>query len=411
MNVLFLQKRLLFPVDAGWRVRTLNIVRHLARWHHVTYLCNLQDEDAPHVASMAALGLRLETTPWREAPRHGTAFYRDLAVNLLSRYPFTVDKDFDPALRARASALLAEGEYDVVVCDFVQMARNLLGLELPASVLFQHNVEAQVLSRHVSVSASVARRAYMYLQWRKMREFEGHAARAFDLVAAVSEDDRRTFETAYGLSNVRVIDTGVDTASFTPPAERPSAPRLVFVGSLDWLPNEDGLTFFASAVWPHVRRLRPDAECEIVGRNPSAAIRRLARTEGFRLSANVPDVRPHLSAAAVSVVPLRIGGGTRLKIFESMAMGTPVVSTTLGAEGLPVESGRHLLLADDPVQFAEAVVTLLANPDMRRALADRARALVVERFSAETVAHQFEAICQEAIERHRASTAPLSLAV
>lgn len=411
MNVLFLQKRLLFPVDAGWRVRTLNIVRHLARWHRVTYLCNLQDQDAAYVAPMAALGIRLETTPWRETPRYGVGFYRDLAANLVSRYPFTVDKDFDPGLRARAAALLAEGDYDVVVCDFVQMARNLLGLHLPASVLFQHNVEAQVLSRHVTFSGSMARRAYLYWQWRKMREFEGQAARAFDLVAAVSEDDRRTFETTYGLSNVRVIDTAVDTTAFTPPSERSTAPRVVFVGSLDWLPNEDGLTFFASAVWPHIRSRRPDAECEIVGRNPSAAIGRLARAEGFRLSANVPDVRPHLAAAAVSVVPLRIGGGTRLKIFESMAMGTPVVSTTLGAEGLPVDPGRHLLVADDPVEFAEAVVNLLAHPDQRRTLADRARALVVDRFSAETVARQFEAICQEAIERHRSSTRPLSLAV
>lgn len=409
MKVLFLQKRLLFPVNAGWRIRTLNIVRHLARWHEVTYLCNVQAEDRPHLAAMRDLGLRLETEPWVETPRHGVRFYRDLAANLVSPRPFTVDKDFDPALRARAARLLTTEPYDVVVCDFVQMARNVLGLAMPASVLFQHNVEAQILARHVDVSSALPRRGYMYLQWLKMRRFEGRAARAFDLVAAVSEDDRRLLESMYGLSNVRVIDTAVDVEHFAPRPERPLPSRIVFVGSLDWLPNEDGLQYFAAAMWPHIRRLRPDAECEIVGRNPSPAVMRLAGVEGLRILANVPDVRPHLSAATVSVVPLRIGGGTRLKVFESMAMGTPVVSTTIGAEGLPLESGRDLIVEDDPLRFAEAVVRLLADDASRSTMAERGRTLVVERFSAERVARQFEAICVEAVARGRAASA-LSLA-
>jgi glycosyltransferase involved in cell wall biosynthesis len=397
MNVLFLQKRLLYPVDAGWRIRTLNIIRHLARWHRVTYLCNAQAGDELHFASMRDLGLDLETEPWVEAPRGSFRFYADLVTNVLSPFPFTVDKDFHPALRARAHRLLTSRPFDVVVCDFVQMARNVLGLPMPASVLFQHNVEAQVLARHAHVAPNLAHRAYMRLQHAKMRRFEGRASREFDIVVAVSPEDRRLMESAYGLARVRVIDTAVDIDTFTPAAQPPKRNRIVFVGSLDWFPNEDGLRHFATAIWPLIRQARPDCECEIVGRRPSPAVGRITRDAGLRLLANVPDIRPSLSSAVASIVPLRIGGGTRLKIVESMAMGTPVVSTTIGAEGLPLVPGRDILIEDEPRRFADAVVHLMSNEAVRAEMAARGRSLVVERFSAESVARQFEAICTEAV--------------
>ena len=162
-------------------------------------------------------------------------------------------------------------------------------------------------------------------------------------------------------------------------------------------PNEDGVEYFCSAIWPLIRERRPQAIFRIVGRNPSPRVQRLAEVPGVEVSGTVPDVRPMLAAASVVVVPLRVGGGTRIKIFEALAMEKGVVSTSLGAEGLPVESGVNIELADAPRHFADAVVELLEDEQRRRRLGEAGRELVEARFSTESVARQFEAICQSAI--------------
>jgi glycosyltransferase involved in cell wall biosynthesis len=395
MKILFLQKRVLFPTDTGGRIRTLNIVRHLARWHELVYLCNLQPGEEQFIPAMEELGLRLVTVPWREVPRESWGFYRDLALNLFSKHPFNVNKDFDPALRAKARELVAAQSFDLLVCDFVQMARNALGLPGAAKLLFEHNVEAQIFERHARTDKGRLRRRFMAYQAGKMRAFEGWAGRQFDAVVAVSHQDKHVFERDYGWRHVQTIDTAVDTDFFRPREGVEQADQIVFVGSLDWLPNQDGLTFFARSIWPLIRAKKPSARFQIVGRNPSDEIIELGRIEGIEVIGTVPDTRPWLAQAAVVAVPLRIGGGTRIKIFEAMAMGKAVVSTSLGAEGLPVTSGQDLLIADQPEQFAAAVLVLLERPQERRRLAVLARKLVEENYSAETVARQFERICLE----------------
>jgi glycosyltransferase involved in cell wall biosynthesis len=191
------------------------------------------------------------------------------------------------------------------------------------------------------------------------------------------------------------VPTGVDTDYFAPAAPHPTDSRdLVFVGSMDWMPNDDGIRWFAQAVFPLVRQRQPDATLTVVGRSPSADMQRLAeRTPGIRVTGSVPDVRPYLQRAVASVVPLRIGGGTRLKVFEAMAAGAPVVSTAIGAEGLPVQHGRHLLIADSPEAQAEAIVHLLTDRASALAMADRAREYVCTHCSWNAVARQFLDAC------------------
>jgi sugar transferase (PEP-CTERM/EpsH1 system associated) len=397
LKILFLQKRVLFPSDSGGRIRTLNVLRYLARWHEVTYLCNVQPEDEHVLDDMRALGIRLETVPWIETPRGTWQFYRDLAWNLMSPYPFTVDKDYDPALRARAAELLRGESYDLMVCDFVQMARNALGLSARRSILFQHNVEAQLFRRHAASGGSWLRRQYMAHQWRKMRRFEGEAGRRFTAVIAVSEQDQETFESDYGWGHVRAIDTGVDVDYFQPHAEEEREGRVVFVGSMDWLPNQDGVQYFVQHIWPQIRHAQPQAVFQIVGRRPPRSIERLADVDGVQVVGTVPDVRPFLAQAAVVVVPLLVGGGTRIKIFEAMAMSRPVVSTPLGAEGLKVRAGDEIVLAESPEEFAGAVSRLLASRDLRRKIGETARQTICRHFSAETVARQFEAACHDVV--------------
>ncbi len=406
MKILFIQKRILIPPNTGGRIRTLNVLKHLARWHEVTYLCNVEPGNAPFLADMRAIGVTLETVPWRPVRRGQWRFYRDVALNLFSPYPFTVSKNFDPALRARAEALLDKKSYDLVICDFVQLARHAVGLPDVPKVLFQHNVEAQIYHRHSLNDRGWLRRRFMALQWKKMRQFESQVGHEFDSVVAVSERDKQMFERKYGWRHVEAIDTAVDVDHFHSNGEQPRNGHVVFVGSMDWAPNEDGITHFVKAVWPQVRRTHPHAELTIVGRNPSTAVRRLAGDQGIEVTGTVPDVRPYLAEAAVVVVPLLVGGGTRIKIFEAMSMGRPVVSTSLGAEGLPVVTNEHLVIEDEPQNFAAAVNRLIDDPTAAAQLGDRARKLVARDYTAEAVARQFDAICRNTVERFSRGKSP-----
>lgn len=393
-KILFLQKRLLFPTNTGGKIRTLNVLRHLARWHDITYLCNLLEEEKPYVTAMEQLGLRVVTVPWQETPRSSPKFYCQLAMNLLSRYPFNVNKDFDPRVRDRAREMLAAEDYDLLICDFVQMARNVLDLAGPPKLLFEHNVEAQIFQRHSKTDEGMLRRKYMHLQWKKMQRFEAEAGRQFDGVVAVSEQDKAIYHDDYGWDHVHVIDTSVDTDFFAPGKERQVAGRCAFVGSMDWLPNQDGVQHFVNKVWPKVVAAIPQASFQIVGRNPSPAIQRLAEQPGVEVTGSVEDIRPYMAQAEVVVVPLLVGGGTRLKIYEAMAMRKAIVSTPLGAEGLDVTDGENLLLCEAGEEFADKVIELLQDRERRDLIAQSAFDLVVNNYSAEAVARQFDDICR-----------------
>jgi len=399
VKILFLQKRPLFPTDSGGKIRTLNIVRYLARWNDMTYLCNVNSGEEQYLEPMRDLGVRLVTLPWNETARSDIRFYGQLAKNLFSRYPFNVNKDYDPDLRRRAEQLLKTESFDLVICDFVQMARNAIGLPAAASILFQHNVEAEIFQRHATTDRGWLRRKYMGIQWRKMQRFEAEAGRQFDGVIAVSDRDRDIYQREYGWRHVRVIDTAVDIDFFKPSDDVEVTDRVVFVGSMDWLPNEDGVIDFVENTWPLIRQERPQAVFQIVGRNPTPSVQQLGAVPGVEVLGTVPDVRPSLNEAAVVIVPLRIGGGTRLKIFEAMAMRKPVVSTTLGAEGLDAVNGQHIILADTPDAFADKVVELLGNAEGRRTLAERACTHVQDNYSAESVAKLFQQICEDATSR------------
>jgi glycosyltransferase involved in cell wall biosynthesis len=227
-----------------------------------------------------------------------------------------------------------------------------------------------------------------------MLTFERKALDHFDLVLTVSEKDRDTFQRLYpsGVRRYFVVPTGVDTEYFRPGITRQDAGKgLVFTGSMDWLPNEDGMLYFCRDILPLIRRDEPDVSLSIVGRAPTSAIRRLGETPGVEVTGRVEDVRPYIDGAAVYIVPLRIGGGTRLKIFEAMSVGRAVVSTTIGAEGLPVTPDQNILIADDPEAFARAVVQLFRDEALRRRLEHRARELVVEGYDWSVVADRLEA--------------------
>ena len=399
MKVLWLNANLLLPLDKGGKLRTWHVMRHLAARHEITYLsfCDPGQPAADH-EGMSAVCADLHTVA-RTDPAKGTArFYLDAARYLVDSVPYGVAKYRSPTFRNMLAGLLEQRRFDAIVCDFLVPIVNLPA-QLPCpALLFTHNVEAEIWRRHAEHATNPLSRYLLGQQWRRMLRFERDALARFDLALAVSEIDRDTFQRLYPdalQTPAHVVQTGVDTTYFVPSAAPVRRAHLVFTGSMDWLPNEDGMQYFVRDILPRIRQVEPDATLSIIGRAPTPAVTRLALDAGIEVTGRVDDVRPHIAAGAVYVVPLRIGGGTRLKIFEAMSMGKAVVSTTVGAEGLPVTPGRNILLADEPARFAQAVVHMIRDVDARRSLEIEARRIVVERYDWSAVAEDFE----DALER------------
>jgi len=392
MRILWLKSDLLLPLDKGGKLRTWHLMRHLARQHEITYVAFAEpDTPAANISGMREVAARVDTIERAEPAKGTLRFYADAAMHLVDPLPYACGKYRSRAFRSRVDALLAAQRFDLIVCDFLFPAVNLpKRLPCPA-VIFTHNVESEIWRRHAETKAGRLGRLFYGMQYRRMLRYEGSTLARFDGVLAVSDVDRATFAKLYPDSirqPVHVVQTGVDTEYFRPaPTREPRVPDMVFTGSMDWLPNEDAMLFFCREVLPLVRAELPDATLTIVGRAPTPAVKRLAEDyAGVRVTGRVDDVRPYMNDAAAYIVPLRIGGGTRLKIFEAMAMGKAVVSTTVGAEGLPVTDGEHVLLADTAPAFAGAIVSLVRDGQQRRALEDAGRALVVQRYDWSAVA-------------------------
>jgi sugar transferase (PEP-CTERM/EpsH1 system associated) len=394
MKLLWLNAGLLLPLDKGGKLRTWHVMRHLAARHDITYLSFADDSqtDADR-AGMRAVCSRLETVPRTDAAKGTWRFYADATGYLLDAAPYAVAKYRSAAYRATLADLLAAERFDAVVCDFLPPVVNLPPRLPCPSIVFTHNVEAEIWRRHAEQASNPVSKRLLTQQWRRMLRFEAAALARFDLTLAVSDADRRTFDRLYPGSltaPVHVVQTGVETDFFTPAPVAPEPAHMVFTGSMDWLPNEDGMTYFCREILPKIRESEPGATLSIIGRAPTPAVRKLGEIAGVDVTGRVDDVRPHIAKGAVYVVPLRIGGGTRLKIFEAMSMGKAVVSTTIGAEGLPVTSGRDVEIADEPSRFAHAVVHLMRDTAARRAIETAARQLVVERYDWSAVAQDFE---------------------
>jgi hypothetical protein len=275
--------------------------------------------------------------PHAKAPAFSPIFWLDLARNVGSPHPyFVMAYESAPMRRAIAEALRG-GRHDLVVCDFLATSVNLPDAPGPPRLLFQHNVESEIWRRLAAAQTGALQRAYLTGQWHKARRFEAAACRRFDHVITVSAADRAFLMREFGATAVSHVPTGVDADYFRPgPPERTRPGRLVFTGAMDWLPNQEAMLHFVRDILPRIRRARPDATLTIVGRHPMPGLERVCRDiPGVKLTGRVDDTRPWMEEAAVIVVPLRVGGGTRLKIYEAMAMDKPVVSTRVGAEGPP----------------------------------------------------------------------------
>jgi glycosyltransferase involved in cell wall biosynthesis len=261
----------------------------------------------------------------------------------------------------------------------------------PLIICDWHNIESELMSRYSEREGNLLRRAYAHRTARLMRNFEQRALDEFDAHVSVSDRDAERLHKLNSKARIFVIENGVDAAHYADeqldhaartaqrvPHDTPN--RIVFVGSMDYHANIDGALGFSREVWPRLRERKPDFTFTIVGRDPPSEVRELESLPGIEVTGTVDDVRPYYREAVAAVVPLKVGGGSRLKILEAMAAGVPVISTTLGAEGLAVEPDKNILIGDTDEKMIEAIVGLIEHPEQRKQLGDAGRALVSKRY-------------------------------
>jgi polysaccharide biosynthesis protein PslH len=388
MKLLWVKADFLHPTTRGGEIRTLETLKRLHLRHEIHYVA-LDDGNPEGMERSSEYSTRAYAIPHHVPDKGSLGFAAQLMRGVVSPLPVAVSRYRSRAMRQKIEELIGRQAFDCMVCDFLFPSQNFP--DLSSCVLFEHNVEAVIWKRRAANARSMIERSYLQLQARRMQEFERDTCRSVKHIIAVSETDAAIMRQEYGAQRVYATPTGVDLEYFSAPAAAPRTTDLVFVGSMDWAPNIEGAEWFVRDVLPLIRERKPDCSVSFAGRKPARALLDLAaRDPRLVVTGTVRDIRPHLWGATVSIVPLLTGGGTRLKIFEAMAARIPVVSTTIGAEGLPVEHGAHLSLADDPRSFAARCLELMELPDARSRLTCTAWELVSSRFSWDAAATEFE---------------------
>jgi sugar transferase (PEP-CTERM/EpsH1 system associated) len=405
-EILVLSHLVPWPTTSGVLLRCYHLLRQAAR-HHRVHLFALNQEVllpaaavADSVRHLASFCAEVQVFPLAGAGSRAR-YASQLALNTLSPQPYSIPRFYSPELEAAVIDCLARRPIQLVQFETLAMAQyGALAPDLPA-ILVHQNHESALMARRSERARNPLARLYLGLQARKLAAYEASICRAQAANVTVSEEDRAALAALAPGAHFCVVPNGVDTELFVP-APDPGGAELVFVGGMSWYPNRDAMRWFLAEIWPAVRRTMPLARLTIVGSHPAPEVRRAeARGEGVTATDLVPDIRPYVERAAVYVCPLRVGGGTRLKILDAWAMGKAVVSTPIGAEGLAAVDGRDLVLAETPTAFAHRILELLADPARRQALGEAGRRRVEAEFAWPRVARPLLGLYDELVTAHQ----------
>jgi glycosyltransferase involved in cell wall biosynthesis len=384
--LLFLCPRVPWPLNTGAKIRTHALLKALLSEYRVSYAGFLQ----PDLNEVEALERLADCENIRLVPEQCVSFAGKAWLgfrNLFDDRPATVAKYRHRRIVEFVRSWMDHHPGGVVHADHVHMAPYLELVPDGFKVMDEHNVESQIVERLAEKKSGSPVGTYIRSQAGRMRKLEARMTRYSDLVLAVSEGDAIQLREMAPGTRVEVVPNGVDLEYFHPSVETPRIPgRLVFTGSMNWLPNQDAVIYFMEEIWPILDATPEgnDWSFDIVGHTPPPSVKMLA-SDRVRVTGSVDDVRPYVHGAVAFIVPIRIGGGSRLKILEAFSMEIPVISTTVGCEGLNVSDGVQLLTADTPEQFSAALVRLAQEPDLGRELASRAKQHVEGHFSWSTI--------------------------
>ena len=369
MNILFLSITVPFPPNDGGRIRIFNLLKQISSKNQISLLAlETTPTDTEGIAHLRDLGIDAHLV--QGAPNLPPLRPNTAVRAFIKRQPITVARYYFPAFKQKLHSLLANSDFDLIDHEYLHTAPYRVKTDLPA-LLTAHNVDSHIWYRLCQQTDNPVRKFLFWTQKRLFDRYERRILPNFDAIACTSETDRAILENICPNVTIEVIPNGVDLELYQPNHALEEEAALVFTGSMDWYPNEDAVIYFADEILPLIQARQADAKFYIVGQHPTNRVRELAERPGIIVTGRVEDAKPYIARATVYVVPLRIGSGTRLKILEALAMEKAVVSTTVGEEGLNLIDGEEIIISDEPTRFADAVVQLIGNKQMRRQLGEK----------------------------------------
>jgi len=375
MKILLLTQVLPYPPDSGPKVKTWNVIKYLSRNHEVTLVSFVRGDQRAEIEQLKKYCVAVHTVPMKRGVMRDL---RALTESLLSGQPWILVRDRRKAMFDQIERLTRETKFDFVHADQLNMAQYAEQVPGVRKVLDAHNALWLLYRRLVEKLGMGAEKLIYSRDWRLLKRYEGRICQEFDALLAVSDEDRGALEEAAGpLKNLVVTPITVDCDEVEVVQRHADADHILHIGTMFWAPNVDGILWFAREIYPLIQANRPDVMFDVVGARPPAEVQALSQEDAsIHVTGYVTDPAEYLRMAGVMIVPLRAGGGMRVKILNAMAQGLPIVTTTLGCEGISVEPGRDVLIADTPADFAQAVLSLLSQPELAQKLGENGRKLI-----------------------------------
>lgn len=406
MRILMLTLIAPYPPDSGPKIKTYNVLQYLCERHEVTLVSLVRSEqERAHAESLRRICHAVYTVPFQRSRWKDARF---LLKSALTRESFILSRDASPELHQLLRQLTACEHFDIIHADQLNMAAFAVGLPGGARIIDQHNAVWTIVAR-MAARSDLIRRIGLQIEARRLRRAEARLCARFDGMLAVSEPDYAFLKLAAADAGVElpptaIIPIAIDARSEAPVQRHATPDTILSMATMFWPPNVDGVLWFAREVWPLVRQAVPQARVALVGARPPETVRQLAADPAIEVPGYVADPRPYLERTAALIVPVHAGGGMRVKILEALARGLPIVSTTIGYEGIDLTPGEHLLVGDTPRAFAEALIRLLRDPELGRRLAAQGRRVAEDRYDWRVVCPAIEDLYTTALQR--ASTAP-----
>ena len=405
MNILFLSQIVPYPPHGGVLQRGYNLIREIAGKNKVHLLAFVHPDVLKTRQEIQTARQELEKycakveffDLW--VKKSSIKKYSALLLALFSQLPFFVHAHRSNSFKQRVFELTKDTNFDLIHFDTISLSRFIPGNERIPRVVTHHNIESRLMERRVSFENNPLARRYLSLQAKRLRQYEAKETGKYDMNIVMSRIDGEELKKINPAVNIAEVPNGVDTAYFQPGKEN-GTPSLIYTGGMNMFANKDAVLYFLKDIWPLIKSRVPDIKFYAVGQDPPQELFRLADDDRtIIVTGYVDDIRPLVTAASVYVVPLRVGGGTRLKVLDAMAMGKAIVSTSIGCEGIQVSNEKNIVISDSPADFAEETVYLLKNPDKRKSLGNSARNLVESTYSWKKIGLHLQGIYENTVSQ------------